>query len=70
MNDETHPFSESNIHSAVQALKAVVCDGLVRTNEKIYDLRACCLLAFLGPRFARSCICPHFAWLGVGVSPD
>lgn len=35
---ETHPFSESNIHSAVQSLKDVVYDGLVRTNEKIDDL--------------------------------
>lgn len=35
---ETHPFSETNIHSAVLALKDVVYDGLVRTNEKIYDL--------------------------------
>ncbi len=35
---ETHPFSESNIHSAILALKDVVYDGLVRTNEKIYDL--------------------------------
>jgi len=33
-----HPFSEGNIHSAVQALKDVAYDGLVRTNEKIYDL--------------------------------
>lgn len=35
---ETHPFSEANIHSAMQALREVVYDGLVRTNEKIYDL--------------------------------
>ena len=35
---ETHPFSETNIQSAVLALKDVVYDGLVRTNEKIYDL--------------------------------
>ncbi|MEX1026750.1 MAG: HsdR family type I site-specific deoxyribonuclease [Candidatus Paceibacterota bacterium] len=35
---EEHPFSEANIHSAVQALKNVVYDGLVRTNEKVYDL--------------------------------
>lgn len=33
-----HLFSEANIQSAVQALKDVVYDGLVRTNEKIYDL--------------------------------
>ena len=31
---ETHPFSEANIYSAVQAIKDVVYDGLVRTNEK------------------------------------
>lgn len=31
-------FSEANIQSAVQALKDVVFDGLVRTNEKVYDL--------------------------------
>ena len=35
---EEHPFSEANIHSAIQALKDVVYDGLVRTNEKLYDL--------------------------------
>ena len=33
-----HPFSEGNILSAVQALKELPYDGLVRTNEKIYDL--------------------------------
>ena len=32
------PFTEGNILSAVQALKEVPFDGLVRTNEKIYDL--------------------------------
>lgn len=32
------PFSEGNIISAVQALKEIPMDGLVRTNEKIYDL--------------------------------
>jgi type I restriction enzyme R subunit len=35
---QEHPFSEGNVQSAVQALKSVVYDGLVRTNEKIYDL--------------------------------
>lgn len=35
---QEHPFSESNIHTAVMALKDVVYDGLVRTNEKLYDL--------------------------------
>lgn len=33
-----YEFSEANIQSAVQALKDVLYDGLVRTNEKIYDL--------------------------------
>jgi type I restriction enzyme R subunit len=32
------PFSEGNIVAAIQALKDVVYDGLIRTNEKIYDL--------------------------------
>jgi type I restriction enzyme, R subunit len=32
------PFSDGNIAAAVQSLKSVVYDGLVRTNEKIYDL--------------------------------
>ncbi|REJ92328.1 MAG: type I restriction endonuclease subunit R [Planctomycetota bacterium] len=31
-------FSEGNIQSAVQALKELPFDGLVRTNEKIYEL--------------------------------
>ncbi|MCD4813857.1 HsdR family type I site-specific deoxyribonuclease [bacterium] len=35
---KSHPFSEGNIHSAIQALKEPLIDGLVRTNEKIYDL--------------------------------
>ena len=35
---QEYPFTEGNIHSAVQALKSVLYDGLVRTNEKIYDL--------------------------------
>ncbi len=33
-----YEFSEANIQSAVQAIKEVLFDGLVRTNEKIYDL--------------------------------
>jgi len=33
-----HPFSEGNILSAIQTLKDTVYDGLVRTNEKVYDL--------------------------------
>lgn len=32
------PFSEGNIAAAIQALKEVLYDGLVRTNEKVYDL--------------------------------
>ncbi len=35
---DVHEFSEGNVQSAVQAIKDVVFDGLVRTNEKIYDL--------------------------------
>jgi len=35
---QEYPFTEGNIHSAIQALKEVLFDGLVRTNEKIYDL--------------------------------
>lgn len=33
-----YPFSEGNILSAIQTLKDIVFDGLVRTNEKVYDL--------------------------------
>jgi len=33
-----YPFSEGNILAAVQSLTDVVDDGLVQTNEKIYDL--------------------------------
>lgn len=36
--EQEYPFSEGNIISAVQALKDVIYDGLVRTNEKVYDL--------------------------------
>jgi len=32
------PFTEGNIFSAMQALREVPFDGLIRTNEKIYDL--------------------------------
>ena len=35
---EEYEFSEANVQTAVQALKDVMYDGLVRTNEKIYDL--------------------------------
>ena len=33
-----YPFSEGNILAAVQTLKDVMDDGLLRTNEKVYDL--------------------------------
>lgn len=33
-----YPFTEGNIYSAVQGLKEVIFDGLIRTNEKVYDL--------------------------------
>lgn len=33
-----YPFSEGNILAAVQELKDVVDEGLIQTNEKIYDL--------------------------------
>lgn len=33
-----YPFSEGNILAAVQALTDVADDGLVQTNEKVYDL--------------------------------
>jgi len=33
-----YEFSESNIQSGLQAMKEVLYDGLVRTNEKLYDL--------------------------------
>src|SRR5438445_5290722 len=35
-----HEFSDANIQAAIQALKDVPFDGLVRTSEKIYDLLA------------------------------
>ena len=35
---QEYPFSEGNILSAMQMLKEVIYDGLVRTNEKVYDL--------------------------------
>src|SRR5947209_13656066 len=31
-------FSDENIQAAVQALKDVPFDGLIRTNEKVFDL--------------------------------
>ena len=35
---QEYPFTEGNIFSAIQSLKDIVYDGLVRTNEKVYDL--------------------------------
>lgn len=35
---QEYAFSEGNIQSAIQSLKDVMYDGLVRTNEKVYDL--------------------------------
>ncbi|MCC5849593.1 MAG: type I restriction endonuclease subunit R [Verrucomicrobia bacterium] len=35
---ESYRFSEENIQSAVQSLKSVKFDGLLRTNEVMYDL--------------------------------
>lgn len=35
---EAYPFSQSSIQSAINALKSVPEDGLVKTNENIYDL--------------------------------
>jgi type I restriction enzyme, R subunit len=35
---EEYSFTDSNILGAIRSLKEVVFDGLVRTNEKIYDL--------------------------------
>ncbi|MDT3740737.1 MAG: HsdR family type I site-specific deoxyribonuclease [Candidatus Kapabacteria bacterium] len=34
----TYPFSNNNISNAIQSLKTILFDGLIRTNEKIYDL--------------------------------
>lgn len=35
---QKHAFSEGNIQSAIQDLKNQVFEGLIRTNEKVYDL--------------------------------
>lgn len=35
---QEYHFSESNIQGAIQALKEIPYDGLVRTSEKVYDL--------------------------------
>ena len=36
--NESYRFSEENISSAIDKLKSVKYDGLIKTNEKIYDL--------------------------------
>ena len=33
-----YPFTEGNIQAAVEALKSIPYDGLIRTNEQVYDL--------------------------------
>ena len=35
---QRYPFSEANIHTAVQILKETLSIGLLRTNESIFDL--------------------------------
>lgn len=35
---EEYEFSEANIEAAIQAISDITIDGLVRTNEKVYDL--------------------------------
>jgi type I restriction enzyme R subunit len=35
---KTHAFSEGNIQAAIQDLKNQLFEGLIRTNEKVYDL--------------------------------
>jgi len=35
---KTYPFSENNIITGIDALKDFMLDGLIRTNEKVYDL--------------------------------
>ncbi len=35
---DAHEFSEANIQAAVQALKDIPFDGLVRTSEQVFDL--------------------------------
>ena len=37
-HDQRYPFSEANMHTAVQALKETLAIGLLRTNESIFDL--------------------------------
>ena len=35
---QAYAFSEGNIQSAIQDLKSQLFEGLIRTNEKVYDL--------------------------------
>jgi type I restriction enzyme R subunit len=35
---KVYPFSENNVATGINALKEFMFDGLVRTNEKVYDL--------------------------------
>ncbi|MCB1214089.1 MAG: type I restriction endonuclease subunit R [Deltaproteobacteria bacterium] len=35
---KNYPFSDANIENAVNALKTISYDGLIRTNQKIYDI--------------------------------
>lgn len=35
---KTYPFSENNIIAGINALKDFMLEGLIRTNEKVYDL--------------------------------
>ena len=35
---QVHPFSENNVATGINALKEFMFDGLIRTNEKVYDL--------------------------------
>ena len=37
-HDQRYPFSEGNIHAAIQVLKETLAIGLMRTNESIFDL--------------------------------
>ncbi len=35
---QTYEFSNKNIHAAINTLKSIPYDGLIRTNEKVYNL--------------------------------
>ncbi|MES2615644.1 MAG: HsdR family type I site-specific deoxyribonuclease [Bdellovibrionota bacterium] len=36
--NDIHDFSDNNIKQGIQSIKDIIFDGLVRTNQKIYDL--------------------------------